>query len=247
MVTIGFDGSRLSLPEPTGTESYSAEILKALAARLGDDRMVVYLNPRDGAARPELPSNVTARPIPLPRLWTHARLSWELARQPPDVLFVPAHVVPLRHPPSVVTIHDVGYLLEPSAHPAGDRRRLDWTTRWSVRAAKRVIAISEATRQALIGAYRVDPAKIRVVHHGVSERFAPAPPTVIAEMRSRYRLPERYVLNVGTVQPRKNLGRLAHAMRRVKAAGLPHRLVIAGRAGWLAERVESEIAASGAA
>lgn len=254
MATIGFDGSRLSVSERTGTENYSAEILRHLAAIAGDDQIVVYLNaPPDSAesARrrlvPTIPdgTRTSVRSIPLPRLWTHARLSWELSRRPPDVLFVPAHVVPLRHPPTVVTIHDLGYLVEPDAHPPADRVLLDLTTRWSVRVARRVIAISEATRQALIGAYRIPDEKIRVVRHGVSPRFRRVDPAEVARVSARYHLPERYVLTVGTIQPRKNLPRLVAAMDHVRAFGLPHRLVIAGKRGWLADRVAAEIAAAG--
>ena len=247
MATIGFDGSRLSVAEPTGTESYSAEILEVLAAIVGDDKLVVYLNGRASPPHLDLPPGVGLRPIPFPRIWTHGRLSWEMVRHPPDVLFVPAHVVPLRHPATVVTVHDLGFLIEPDAHPAAARRQLDWTTRWSVRAARTVIAISETTKRALVGAYRLDPAKIRVIHHGVSPRFRRAGSEEIAGVRSRYGLPERYVLTVGTVQPRKNLPRLVEAMHRVRTAGLPHRLVIAGRDGWLAGTVHDAIAKSAGA
>ena len=69
-----------------------------------------------------LPPRWEWRALPFPRLWTHARLSWEMLRAPPDVLFVPAHVVPLVHPRrTVVTIHDLGYLMFPEAHPPAAR------------------------------------------------------------------------------------------------------------------------------
>ncbi len=185
--------------------------------------------------------------LPFPRLWTHVRLSWEMQRRPPAVLFIPAHVIPLRHPPSVVTIHDLGYVHHPEAHPPRDRRMLDWTTRWSTRVARRVIAISDATRRDLIQWYRVPEDKIDVIPHGVDGRFFAVTSEDIRRVRQRLALPEHYVLAVGTIQPRKNLGRLAAAMRELAAAGLPHRLVIAGKRGWLASQVEREINQAGAA
>lgn len=243
MVTIGVDASRLSVEGRTGTESYSAEIVRSLAAAVArDDVLVIYLNapalPRDIV----LPRRCLLRPISFPRAWTHARLSLELARRPPDVLFVPSHVVPLWHPPSVVTIHDLGYLVEPGSHRAADRRRLDLSTRWSVHAARRVIAVSESTARALVAAYRVPRDKIRVIYHGVSPRFAPKTEDEIRRVRAMYRLPERYILTVGTIQPRKNLPALVEAMGVVAAANLPHRLVVVGKPGWLANQVESSIA-----
>ena len=205
--------------------------------------MRVYL---DGRARtPEVAAPLIPVPMPFPRAWTHVRLSWEMRRRPPDALFVPAHVVPLLHPRSVVTIHDLGFLDEPDAHPAVDRRRLDWSTRWSARSARRIIVPSAATAGDLGRRYGVSADRMVVVHHGVDPVFRPLPAAAIAATRQRLGLPPAFVLAVGTVQPRKGLGRLAEAMGIVARAGLPHRLVIAGKRGWLADQVERDLTASG--
>jgi glycosyltransferase involved in cell wall biosynthesis len=216
-----------------------------MAALRPPETIRLYLN---AAASPTdaLPPFETV-PMPFPRGWTHARLSWEMTRRRPDVLFVPAYVVPLIHPRSVVTVHDLGYLREPDAHPPAARRRLDWSTRWSVRVAHRVIVPSASTARDLVGLYGVPAARVRVVHHGVAPAFRPPPAAAVAAVRRRLGLPDAFVLAVGTVQPRKNYGRLVAAMRTVAAAGLPHRLVIAGKRGWLAGRVEREVAGSGVA
>jgi glycosyltransferase involved in cell wall biosynthesis len=124
---------------------------------------------------------------------------------------------------------------------------LDWTTRWSTRVARRVIAISDATRRDLIQWYRLPEDKIDVIPHGVDTCFFAVTSEAIRRTRQRLALPEHYVLAVGTIQPRKNLGRLAAAMRDLTAAGLPHRLVIAGKRGWLASQVEREITQAGVA
>ena len=179
-------------------------------------------------------------PIPFQRLWTHWRLSQEMIRRPPDVLFVPAHVVPLAHPRTVVTVHDLGFLHHPESHPRGQRRMLDLTTRWSVHAAHNIIAISESTRRDLSGAYGVPSSKVTVIPHG-TEPCKEIHLRELEEARSRLGLPERFVLTVGTVQPRKNLPRLVEAMSQVVEAGLPHTLVIAGKAGWMADDVRAAI------
>jgi len=242
-LTIGIDGSRLAVSEPTGTETYTARIIRAIAELGAPDLLRVYLT---GDSPPRaIDSSIDLRHIPFPRFWTHGRLSWEMLRRRPDVLFVPAHVIPLIHPRSVVTIHDLGFLHEPDSHPAHSQLALDWSTRWSVRVARRIIAVSAATAQDLHRSYGVDPHKIRIVHHGVDPVIRTPPENAVNAVRTRLGLPDPFILSVGTVQPRKNYGRLAEAMGRVAAAGLPHRLVIAGKRGWLADRVESEIAASG--
>jgi glycosyltransferase involved in cell wall biosynthesis len=238
--TVGIDASRFSTSQRTGTENYSRELLLAIGrldALPWDLRL--YTNAIDDQARAELERIGEVVEMPFPRFWTHGRLSWEMIRDAPDLLFVPSHVAPLRHPRTVVTIHDLGYLHDPEAHPAGQRRMLDWTTRWNARAAG-IIAISETTRRDLIDRYGTDPDRIKVIHHGVNSDFKPVSDQAVRDLRSRYHLPNRFVLAVGTLQPRKNLGRLAQAI-----AGIDDLvLVTAGKRGWMADEVAASIRAN---
>ncbi len=265
---IAIDASRLSVVERTGTERYSYELIAALA-RL--DRWRPYTLYTNGlpAALPPLGPNFTLRAIPLRRLWTHARLGPALVRDRPALLFVPAHVVPALHPPSVVTIHDLGYLAFPAAHTARRRLELHLTTRWSLHAARRVIAISQATKDDLVRHYGADPARITVVHHGLSPNFRPVSDPAVS---ARHGLNRPYFLYVGTIQPRKNLERLIEAFalagqimgnavaigdadppaRRYRFPGEAHPaptplLAIAGRQGWRTEAIERRAAALGIA
>lgn len=246
MTHIGIDASRIAVAERTGTERYSYELIAALARIDRRRRYTLYTNGLP-AALPPLGPNFALRSLPLRRLWTHARLGPELARRPPDVLLVPSHVVPLLHPAeSVVTIHDLGYLAFPEAHTARRRIELHLTTRWSLRAARRVIAISQATKDDLVRHYGADPARIRVVHHGLSAGFRPAEPERIAEAQARYGIDQPYLLYVGTIQPRKNLARLIEGFAAAGAGVGPRTLlVIAGRRGWLSAPIERRAAELG--
>jgi glycosyltransferase involved in cell wall biosynthesis len=252
---IGIDISRIAVAARTGTEQYTSELLAAIARRDRRTEFVLYANARP-AALPPLGHNFTLRRIPLPRLWTHARLSAEILAHPPDVLFIPAHVLPLgaplaRHTRSVVTIHDLGYLHFPEAHTRSQLLQLRLTTLWSARVAARVIAISEATRDDLVRHAGVAPGKITVVPHGVAARFAPVPEGPERHARlARYGIGPgaRYLLYVGTLQPRKNLARLLDAFAQLarsepQAADL--QLLLAGKRGWLAEPIERQAAALG--
>lgn len=246
---IAIDASRVSVAERTGTERYSYELIAALARVDRRRSYTLYTNGLP-AALPPLGPNFALRSIPLRRLWTHARLGPALARDRPDLLFVPAHVVPLAHPASVVTVHDLGYLSFPEAHTARRRLELHLTTRWSLRAARRVIAISHATRADLLRRYGADPARVAVVHHGLGGGFRPVEdPAAVAAAMARHGLTAPYFLYVGTVQPRKNLGRLieAFAAATAGAGGPPHTLAIAGRRGWLSDTIERRAAELGAA
>ena len=168
------------------------------------------------------------RTIPSPRLWTHLRLSAEMARHRPDLLFVPSHVIPLLHPRSVVTVHDLGYLHELGAHPAAQRHMLDLTTRWNAR-ARQIIAISATTRQDLIERYRTPPDRIAVIHHGVGAQFKPASSDEISAVRTNTRSPINLYLRSAQSSPAKIL----HALLRQSpvSMALPWSRPVAGD-GW---------------
>lgn len=240
-MTIGIDISRLGVAARTGTEQYTYELLGALA-RLDRERAYrLYCNTLP-AALPPIGSNMRLRSMPFPRLWTHGRLSWEMALHPPDVLFVPAHVLPLVRPRrSVVTIHDLGYEHFPQAHPRRQRLYLRVSTLWSVRAATAIIAISGATRDDLVTRYRVPSDKIRVIHHGVNPRLRPIEDRAIIDaVRTRYNISAPYFLYIGTIQPRKNLVRALEAF--AAAASRSFQFVIAGKRGWLSAGIEQRVA-----
>jgi glycosyltransferase involved in cell wall biosynthesis len=255
---IGIDASRIAVAERTGTERYSVELLGALAQIDRHNQYTLYCN----GLPPALPCvgpNFALRNIPFPRLWTHARLSLELRRHPPERLFVPAHVVPLLHPAhSIVTIHDLGYLAFPETHTFARRLELHLTTRWSTRAARQLIAISQATRNDLITHYSVAPEKIAVVYHGLGAQFHPiTSAATINAVHARYGIRAPYFLYIGTVQPRKNLARLIDAFAQALRAGMtvphpggasgPPHLLLAGKKGWMTAAIEQRAAAAGVA
>ena len=251
---IGIDASRAVAARRTGTETYSLRLIGNLIALGTGHSFRLYTNgqpPAELFGGDPAAANVELRSIPFPRLWTHLRLSAEMAVRPPDVLFVPAHVLPLIHPRrSVVTVHDLGYLAYPEAHKTGDRRYLDWSTRWNARRAEFVIADSAATQADLIRAYGVDERKIRVIHLGRDESLAPVRDAqVLAEVQARYGIAAHYVLYVGTLQPRKNLARLIEAFARAAAApafaGI--QLVLAGKKGWLYDDLFAQVERMGLA
>lgn len=241
---IGVDASRALRARATGTERYAREIVRALLAlpaaqahtwRLYVDEATELgdLLPAGGGARIDLCL------LPRRRMWTHRALAGEVLRRPPDVLFVPAHVIPFvlparRLPASVVTVHDLGYRALPHTHPARQRAYLEWSTRWSAHAAARIIAVSEATRRDLAACCPAAAPKISVVYEAPA-RLPPADAGAIAAARARYGVARPYALFVGTLQPRKNVERLMQAyVRLYEGGGDPgFDLLLAGAPGWM--------------
>jgi glycosyltransferase involved in cell wall biosynthesis len=185
--------------------------------------------------------------MPFPRLWTHLRLSFEMVVRPPDVLFVPAHVLPLIHPRrSVVTVMDLGYLYYPQTYRRLSRLHLDGSTRWNARRARRLVAISGATRDDLVSCYGVDPAKVTVVYPGVEGMGRVGDAEELRGVQARHGLPPFYLLYVGTLHPRKNLVRLVRAFGLLlgswpSTAGVPPALVLGGKKGWLYDEIFAEV------
>jgi len=246
---IGIDASRAAAARRTGTENYSLHLIRELLVQGQDHRFRLYF---DGPPATDLfPGTAERCVIPFPRLWTHLRLSWEMLSNPPDLLFVPSHVLPLVHPHrSVVTVHDLGYHYYPEAHTLFQNVYLRWSTRHNARAATRVLADSEATRRDLVRYYGTPETKIAVVYPGRNETLTPvADPQTLADIRGRYGLSESYFLYVGTLHPRKNLVRLVQAFaallqswNSVSQHPLDRlQLVLAGQKGWLYEEILATI------
>jgi glycosyltransferase involved in cell wall biosynthesis len=207
-------------------------------------------------SEPRAPAEFPALSFVLSRLPTHqpyARIFWEQFIQPVavrtqkiDLLHSLAFVQPLvLGLPSVVTLYDLSFLLFPASFHALNRLYLTLGTRFSVQRADHLIAISESTRRDAVRFFNVPPEKISVIHLGVESYFTPAADsTSVAEWRRTRGLPDKFLLFVGTLEPRKNVPRLLRAFARVKkSARLPHKLVIVGARGWLYADAERTIEA----
>ena len=124
----------------------------------------------------------------------------------------------------VVTIHDLIFLSHPQYYKWFDRIIYTFKHRYAVRRADKVVAISEQTKRDLVHYLKVDPNKIEVIYQGCNNRFKQElPAEKIDAVRTKYNLPREYILNVGTIQERKNV------LSLIKAVGpTPYSLVLVG-------------------
>lgn len=154
-----------------------------------------------------------------------------------DLFHATEHLLPkLRYIRSVFTLHDTAYLLFPRYHLPRNRIFLRQMMPRFLARADRIIVPSENTRRDALRFYRLDPEKIEVIPEGVDARFNPEIDRGrIAAVRERYGLPERFILCVSTIEPRKNLPTLLEAYAALRPLHPDVGLVIAGGKGWLAE------------
>ena len=242
-MVIGIDASRAVTGRRTGTEAYAFFLIRALIplAREAGHTLRLYFNQEPaGDLFPEA-DHVERKVLAFPRLWTHLRLGRELRRQPPDVFFTPAHVIPAGYrKPAVATVHDLGFLTYPEAHTRRQVAYLRWSTRHNVRRSKPVITDSKAARDDLVRLWDINPVRIKVVYPGIDPALGPVSDVDRLEaVQKKAGIKTPYLLHIGTIQPRKNLARLIDAYA---ASGLDHQLVLAGSTGWRSESIMTRIA-----
>ena len=163
-----------------------------------------------------------------------ARLGYDRLVPGAGLFHATEHLLPpLRRVPTVLTVHDLIYRRYPQHHKPLNRWFLTGAMPLFCRRADRIIAVSEQTRSDLVSSYGVPADKVTVVYEAADGRFRPQHPEAVRAVRLRHGLPERYVLYVGTIEPRKNLVRLLEAFEPLRSRGLVDALVIVGRRGWL--------------
>jgi glycosyltransferase involved in cell wall biosynthesis len=168
-----------------------------------------------------------------PRLWAQIRLPLEFWQHPQDVYFFPSAVLPLVYQPakSIITIHDVAFLFFPECFSFALRHWLALATKIGMNRARKIIAVSEATRRDVIRHYGIAPDKVVTIHHGTHERFRPIDDAdAIRTITKKYGIERQYILCIGTLQRRKNIPRLLQAFARLKHTDhIPHQFVLVGQ------------------
>ncbi len=237
---------RALVPAATGIGVYTRSLLLELAARGGLRYLgMAHRPPREAGELAAAGIGLEHQDAPLGVIWQQLRLPRRLARGDVDLFWSPLITLPLRCPvPAVATVHDLTALLMPEMHTLKVRWSLLPFLRPSFEQARRLVTISRATADDLAFHFPQCREKIRVVYPGIDPEFRPGEPAEIAATRAELGAPEGYVLFVGTLEPRKNVGALLDAWAMLRAENprlLP--LVLAGPNGWGSERLVRRIQA----
>ncbi len=246
-----------ALRQSAGIGRYTRGLIGALAALDRENEYTLFCAGRAAAgsaaaarATGAWPSNFRFRVVPfqarhLGIAWhrLHLPLPAEWLAGPADLFHSPDFTLPpLAAARAVVTVHDLSYLTVPECADPRLRTFLERSVPRAVRRAQRVLADSASTANDLNRLLGVPAEKISVVSAGIEARFEPVrDPTCLARVRTRYGLPEHFILGLGTLEPRKNFPALISAYGELqRRVTLPHDLVIVGGPGWLYEGIYAE-------
>ena len=237
---IGFDARAIRY---RGIGTYSRNLLRCFAG--SGIEFVVFCQDQEKDAIP-LVDEFTLVSANMDPLAVHERAAFRalVERSGVDLLHVPSPWAPT--PLSVLlvaTIHDVTPLLYPRSMQLLERFRYRRQLTHTLEQARRIITVSRISFSALCASVGVDPAKVRVIHNGVSEKFKPQTDAEVqTAVRHRYALPERFAFWVGDFRPEKNLPFLIQGWSRLrKKLPEPLPLVLAGAQTGEFRRVRNEV------
>ncbi|MDZ4385373.1 MAG: glycosyltransferase, partial [Candidatus Moranbacteria bacterium] len=231
-----------------GTRVYIFNLLKNFGwLDSSSDFALYHRNEFNPELAPPVFANYAVIRKPFPCLWTQTRLAYELWWNTPDVLWMPMSALPIirrKKMKTVITIHDLAFKYFPEHFLAKDLRKLNFFADYSIRAADKIIAISEATKKDILKLYPgIRAEKIKVIYHGFSpDVFSQSRDAAReAEVKKKLGIAGNYIIYIGAIQPRKNLNTLIKAFEILKSRAQENgssddlKLVIVGEKAWLSE------------
>jgi glycosyltransferase involved in cell wall biosynthesis len=234
-LVVGMDARALAR-QPTGVGRYVRNLARALSELEDAPELRLYL-PQQGAAAGAAGAReeVLRTPAALRSLdnmftWTHARLPLHLARHPVDLLHGTFYTLPALCPcPAVVTIHDITFDLHPEWFTPRARLAFSGFAAASARKARHVLTVSECSRRDILARYGLAADRVTAIPLAPDPDLARVEdPGRLAAARRTHDLPERYLLHVGAITPRRNIPRLLEAFARVRSRETDLVLALAG-------------------
>lgn len=271
---IGIDASRANLSNKTGTEWYAFFIIQELKKLVKPtDKVILYTKEKISKSLLPIPDNFENKVLKWPPkyLWTQFRLAWEMLIFPPEVLFVPAHTIPVICPSkTVTTIHDVGFeeyknlYSKKSIGPLNPllktiiniliklftlgkyrNSELDyhrWSTRLAIKKAIRILTVSNFSKSEIIKHFKVNENKIVVIPNSFNPMYKKAVNDIqLQNSIKKFNINGPFFLYIGRLEYKKNTPKLIKAFYEFKAKGLPFKLVLVGEAGFGYDAVKFEI------
>jgi len=226
-----------------GNETYFRQLLRGLVLDKTDNQYTIFHT--GGQAIPEILADPRFSPVSVaknPFIRIGFSLPLSLRSTPPDIFHCQYILPPFTKAKTVVTIHDLAYEHFPESFHPLEAARLKKLVRSTAKRADHVTTVSKFSAADIERTYGISTDKISVAYQAASERFQPRDKQACQEHLARtYRIDFPFILYVGRIQARKNLGRLVQAYAQLRAQGTMPKLVIAGKKDWQAEDLLSKV------
>lgn len=247
---IGIEASRANLHEKTGVEWYAFQVIEHLKKLIPSGyEVVLYAQEALKGPLADMPPHWHERRLawPLHRGWTSVRLSWEIKRRPPHVVFVPASSLPLASRVAcVTTVHDIGFIYAPELYASLERQVQKKSLMRAVRNAIRIIVPTQYTAEALVSWYPSVAGKLEIIPLGYDEN-------IFFHSKNRHdrdvtliarEINEPYFVALGRIEVKKNISGLITSFEQLIKQGYDAWLLLIGKPGYGYERIVSQIGQS---
>lgn len=247
-MNIGIDGNEANVKNRVGVNKYAFEMLWGLQIenqkKDKPNSLIVYLKNEPIDDLPKETKYFKYKILLGGGLWIITKLTPYLFRNPEkiEVLFSPSHyTVPISHIRRVCSIMDLGYLNNSDHFEKKVFWQLKYWSAISIFVSKRVLTISDSSKQDIVRHYPFASKKITVTHLGYdSDRFNLKVPTdLVRRVRNKYSIVDDYILFISTLKPSKNVEGLIDAFAQITNNFPQITLVIAGKKGWMFEQYEN--------
>ncbi len=261
-IKLAIDANEANTTNRVGSNVYAFELLMAMSKIVESSQDIVctlLLAAPPVSDMPPATKKWQYIVIGPARFWTQWALPIFLYRNKGDfqLLFTPGHYAPQLCPvPYVSSVMDTAYISHPTHFLLKDYLQLKYWTRFSVRKAQKVIAISQSTKNAVIEHYGISPKNVVVAYPGFRTEKTKLSHNQQVLILKQLKVTQPFILFIGTIQPRKNLDKLVESYeilthklwgRKLKSkknttiTSSPPQLVIAGKAGWLSQNILERI------
>lgn len=238
---IGIDGNEANVTHRVGISEYAYQILSKFydfrKNSKNEHTYIVYLKSQPLDVLPKSTSWWKYRVVKPSKLWTQIGMPIHFITSVnrPDVFLSLTHYLPRITPmPSIVSVMDLSYIHYPETFKKNDLFQLTKWTEYSVKKAKKVIAISQSSKDDIIKYYKIPENKVKVVHLGLKNLSM----QVATKELKEFGIGGKFILYVGTLQPRKNIARLIEAYSKLpKELQNENQLVVVGKKGWMYEEI----------
>lgn len=239
MINILING--IQIGNKSGTGRYTEELLKGLL-RIQENFSIYVCSPSEiQIASPKLKILNLPRDKTIAKILLPLYIKSYISKHKINIIHHPAFYGPInQNIPTIVTVHDLAFLENPFWFPIHISTYYRMTIPKAILKAHMVITDSQFSASQLIKHFGIPNTKIKVVYLGVSDQFKPASSQEISKIREKYKLPSRYVLYLGTLEPRKNIPNMLRGWEKAfPATRTP--IVIAGRKGWKTNEIFTTI------